>query len=345
MIIYIPWGGISSSKTMNQILLAFITGLTTGGISCLAVQGGLLASVISDSSSKVKNTSYFLVAKLFAYTILGAILGAIGSKFTFATSLQGILQIIVGLFMIATAGRLLNLHPIFRYTVIQPPTFLLRYLNKISKDSSFFAPIILGALTIFIPCGVTQAMMVLAIGTGSALYGALIMFAFVLGTSPVFFLLGLTVSSIFKNNILSKVAAITIVIIGLISINTGQILRGSVHTFQNYSRVLFSSDKNPNNQGDLAPVINGKQEAVIEAGNYGYKNNVTKLKLGVPVKLKITTKNVQSCSRSFVIPSMNINKVLPSTGTEIIEFTPNKLGTLVFSCSMGMYTGSFEVIE
>jgi len=100
--------------------------------------------------------------------------------------------------MIATAGRLLNLHPIFRYTVIQPPTFVLRYLNKISKDSSFFAPIMLGALTVLIPCGVTQAMMVLAIGTGSFFYGALIMSAFVLGTSPVFFLLGLSVSSIFK---------------------------------------------------------------------------------------------------------------------------------------------------
>jgi hypothetical protein len=29
---------------MNQIIVAFVTGLTTGGLSCLAVQGGLLAS-------------------------------------------------------------------------------------------------------------------------------------------------------------------------------------------------------------------------------------------------------------------------------------------------------------
>ena len=29
---------------MNQLIVAFITGLTTGGLSCLAVQGGLLAS-------------------------------------------------------------------------------------------------------------------------------------------------------------------------------------------------------------------------------------------------------------------------------------------------------------
>ena len=32
---------------MDQIILAFITGLTTGGLSCLAVQGGLLASCLA----------------------------------------------------------------------------------------------------------------------------------------------------------------------------------------------------------------------------------------------------------------------------------------------------------
>src|SRR5512143_3007784 len=32
---------------MNDILLAFVTGLTTGGLSCLAVQGGLLAGSIA----------------------------------------------------------------------------------------------------------------------------------------------------------------------------------------------------------------------------------------------------------------------------------------------------------
>jgi len=251
---------------MNQVFLAFIAGLTTGGISCLAVQGGLLASVLTDSNSKIKNTFLFLLSKLIAYTILGAILGTIGGRLTFSPTLQGYLQIAIGIFMIATAGRLLNLHPIFRYTVIQPPTFVLKYLNKISKDSSIFAPILLGVLTILIPCGVTQAMMILAIGTGSTLFGSLIMFAFILGTSPVFFLLGLTVSSIFKNSILSKIAAVVIIIIGLIAINTGQILKGSVHTFQNYSKVLFDSNKKVDNS---AFVMELTEEIVNRAGRTG----------------------------------------------------------------------------
>src|SRR5512136_1886236 len=34
----------SAAGSWSQIVVAFVTGLTTGGLSCLAVQGGLLAS-------------------------------------------------------------------------------------------------------------------------------------------------------------------------------------------------------------------------------------------------------------------------------------------------------------
>lgn len=65
----------------------------------------------------------------------------------------------------------------------------------------------------------------------------------------------------------------------------------------------------------------------------------------MPVKLVIKSQNVQSCARSFIIPTLKINKILPTNGAETIEFTPEELGQLSFSCGMGMYTGSFNVIE
>lgn len=327
---------------MNQYLLAFITGLTSGGISCLAVQGGLLASAIDEKSDKYKGTLYFLAAKLTAYTILGAIFGAIGNVFSFSITTQGILQILIGLFMLATAGRLLNLHPIFRYTVIQPPVFLLRKIKGLSNEKNILTPLLLGALTVLIPCGVTQAMIILAMGSGNALSGAMTMFFFTLGTSPVFFALGMTIQNIFKNNILSKIAALAIVTIGISSINNGQVLRNSPHTFQNYFRVLFS--QSTSNSGDVK-IVNGKQEVTIVATNSGYKTSTKTIKKGVPVKLTITSKNVQSCARSFIIPSLKINKILPINGNEVIEFTPTTNGMLNFSCGMGMYTGAFEIVE
>ncbi len=77
-----------------NIWIAFITGLTAGGLSCLAVQGGLLASSLAvqleqDLQQGGKNGQrshqiarpilFFLLAKLIAYTLLGFLLGLLGS--------------------------------------------------------------------------------------------------------------------------------------------------------------------------------------------------------------------------------------------------------------------------
>jgi sulfite exporter TauE/SafE len=332
---------MSRSKNMNNLWLAFLTGLTSGGISCATVQGGLLASSISKESEKYSSTTYFILSKLVAYTILGGILGSFGSSLNLSIGLQATLQILIGLFMLATAGRILNLHPIFDFTNIRPPKFIFRLIRNSKFKDSYFSSIVLGLLTVLIPCGVTQAMLILSVGSGSFLNGALIMFFFTLGTSPVFFLLGLTIEKIFKNAVLSKFAALTVVVIGLMSLNNAQALRGSPHTFQNYVKVIFN---NNSGSGDIT-IKNGYQEVTIIAQNNGYKTSTNTIKKGVPVKLTIDSQNVQSCARSFVIPSLNINKILPVNGKEVIEFTPSELGQLSFSCGMGMYTGSFTIVE
>lgn len=74
-----------------SLLVVFVIGLSAGGLSCLAVQGGLLAvAVTGDRERRQQGTPatlegdakpilWFLGAKLTAYTLLGALLGALGS--------------------------------------------------------------------------------------------------------------------------------------------------------------------------------------------------------------------------------------------------------------------------
>lgn len=204
-----------------------------------------------------------------------------------------------------------------------------------AQAKSIFTPALLGILTVLIPCGVTQAMMLYAIGTSNPLWGAGILFAFVLGTSPVFFAIGIASSELFKKKAFNYIAAAFIFVIGIISINSGQILRGSVHTLQNYYSVIVGSSR----VSTIGNVV------TIQITNRGYKSDVNTLKLGVPVKLILKTSNVTSCARAFTIPDLNYFKILPANGTETIEFTPNKLGNMTYTCSMGMYSGSFNVIE
>ena len=62
-----------------NLWLVFLTGLTTGGFTCLALQGGLLATAIAAQKSDTARgwkwtllpTFIFLLAKVAAYTLIG----------------------------------------------------------------------------------------------------------------------------------------------------------------------------------------------------------------------------------------------------------------------------------
>ena len=333
----------------------FVTGLTIGGLTCLAVQGGLLASVITASEEEEiqkginkKSTTFptlsFLITKLIAYTILGFVLGAFGGAIGINQTVQIIMQFAAGAYMVAVALNLLNVHPIFRYVIIQPPKFLTRRIRNQSKSKDVFAPALLGALTIFIPCGTTLAMEALAIGSGNAFSGAAILFVFVLGTMPLFFGIG-WITSILGDNFREKflrVAAIAILYLGLSSVNGSLTAGGSPITIQSVAEdvlIAFGGNNSARNQD-----VDITQNPEIIVTSSGYSPNYIRVKKGSEVTIKLVGKDAYSCASAFRIPSLGISKNLQPNDTQLITFIPEKTGRIPFSCSMGMYTGIIEVI-
>lgn len=343
---------------MNSIWLAFLTGLTTGGLSCLAVQGGLLASAVSarrgETNEDVAVSGFvtwhaigmFLVAKLIAYTILGFLLGWAGSLLVLSPKVLGMVQIGAGLFMLATAARIANIHPIFRYFVIEPPRWAYRLMRGASRDNSLLAPAVLGFTTVLLPCGVTQATMAIAVASANPLVGAAIMFAFVLGTSPVFFALGAAVLELLKRKIFSYAAAAVVLVFSLISMNGGLGLTGSFYTFQNmYRAAVMSPQQLAAIDGQVAGVsADGVQEITVDVLKNGYSPSARTVFMGSPVRLTLRTENIRGCTRVFTIPEHRIAATLPETGTAVVEFTPTKTGRLALSCGMGMFTDYLNVI-
>lgn len=331
---------------MNSIWLAFLTGLTTGGLSCLAVQGGLLASSVSGRTTW-KAVGIFLTAKLIAYTILGFLLGWAGSLLVLSPKALGMAQIGAGLFMLATAARLADIHPVFRYFVVTPPRWVYRMMRGVGRDGSVFAPVILGFTTVLLPCGITQATMAVAVASASPITGAAIMFAFVLGTSPVFFALGAAVLELLKRKVFSYAAAALVLVFGVVSINGGLGVMGSFYTMQNVYRAAITPIDQlayAGRQVAGGSIVNGVQNVTINVLKNGYSPSTTMLKVGVPVQLTLRTNNLQSCTRVFTIPDYRVVKTLPESGEEVVTFTPARTGRLAYSCGMGMFTGSFTVV-
>ncbi len=368
-----------------NLFVIFLTGLTTGGLSCLAMQGGLLASVIAnqkeqeheeitndkDKRKAKKKEQYlktlqkqnfsldsfdqldwlpvtmFLATKLVAHTILGFLLGMLGSAISLSLGVRLGFQIFTAIFMFATAMNLLDVHPIFRHLALQPPKFLQRLIRNKSKSQALFAPAILGLLTIFIPCGVTQAMEVLAINTGNPIQGALIMFSFVLGTSPLFALLGVATAKLSEGwyQRFTKIAAAVLVIMAIYSFNGVLIVMNSPITVNKIISPItyFFSDERFEKLSTVQ-TNNGVQQVTINVLDRGYNPNYMKVKQGVPVEMTLKSDGTYSCALAFVFREFGIKTSLRATDTQSFTFTPNKPGKYNFTCSMGMYTGTMEVI-
>lgn len=399
---------------MNDILLAFVTGLTTGGLSCLAVQGGLLAGSVAheveqnvaqapvpapaasrkkrsqaSQGNRVSETPaapaqpraarpivLFLAAKVIAYTILGFLLGWLGSMFQLTSTMRVILLAAIGVFMIGAALRMLDVHPIFRYFALEPPRFITRYIRRKSKgDASAVTPLFLGALTVLIPCGVTQAMMAVAMASGDPIVGATTMFAFTLGTTPVFFALAYLATRLGQRmeKTFMRVVAVALIVFGLVSIDSALTLGGFPYSFTNLRMAMTAPSANAteqpvatNDERPLHPapsMADGTSGAGQTAGtgadlstafgpearpntitvnvkNEGYFPQVVRAKADTALKLAMVSQETYSCARALVIPALGVDKLLPESGTVLIDIPPQPAGSkLFYSCSMGMYSG------
>lgn len=365
-----------------EFLFIFLTGLTTGGLSCLAVHGGLLASVIATSKEEeraqiLKNTkqksqpqiqqqllkhnfslksfdqldwlpvAMFLGGKLISHVAFGFLLGALGSVISLGLGMRLFFQAFTAFFLFSTAMNLLNAHPFFRFVAIQPPRFVQRMVRNTSKSKALFAPFVLGLMTVLIPCGVTQAMELLAINTGSAISGALIMFAFVLGTMPLFAIIGIATAKLSEAwyQKFNKFAAYSLILMAAYSLNGILVVSNSPVTAQKMiAPVTYFFSEERFAPSATTVVADGVQKVVIQVENRGYNPKYVKVSKGVPVELTLSSQDTYSCALAFVFKEYGISTFLESTDRQVFTFTPTKSGKFTYTCSMGMYSGVMEVI-
>lgn len=323
----------------------------------MAVQGGLLASTLAQrEEEKLKEKVVgadnalpiltFLAAKLVAYTLLGLLLGALGSVFQLSLTAKLVMQLLVVFFMVGTALNLLNVHPVFRYFVIQPPRFLTKLIRNQAKSGDIFAPAVLGAFTIFIPCGTTQAMMALAIGSGNPLFGAAILFSFILGTSPVFFILGYFATKLGEalHEKFMKVAALAILVLAVFNLNSALALSGSSFTIESVWAGIYCTVSFCGNQA-LVHDAPAATTGTIELTSDGYTPGNLTLKAGSDVTLHLVNSDGRGCIQAFTIPSLGVQEIVRTGTSKDLRFhTPDKPTQLAFMCSMGMYRGTITVI-
>ncbi len=326
--------------------ILFVIGLMTS-LHCIAMCGGINLSVcvqynsgVSNSSSatkasKLKPSLLYNLGRVIAYTVVGGIVGALGSVVSFSGTAKGIVAVISGLFMIIMGLNMLNIFPWLRKLNPRLPKFLGK---KVHSNTGSKGPLFVGLLNGLMPCGPLQAMQLYALGMGSFVTGALSMFLFSLGTVPLMFGFG-AVSSLLSRKFthkMLKVSAVLVMILGIVMMNRGLNLSGI--DFVNSVLSASTVSSNVAKLEDEVQTVTTK----LEAGSY---SPITVQK-GVPVKwnIKVEEGDLNGCNNPITIPEYNIQKEL-TIGDNFIEFTPQEEGNFVYTCWMGMISSNIKVVS
>ena len=121
----------------------------------------------------------------------------------------------------------------------------------------------------------------------------------------------------------------------LISVLVAVVLIGGAFFFSK-----GNTQKDVNVSVNNVSVVDGIQIIEIKAKG-GYQPEKSIAKAGLPTILRFNTNGTFDCSSAVRIPSMNISKSLPQSGTTDIDIGSQQIATLQGTCGMGMYP--FEI--
>lgn len=325
----------TATENMGYFAL-FVIGLLTS-VHCVAMCGGINISQCANIKytegsifSRLTPSIQYNVGRVISYTVVGFVVGAIGSVFQLSGVMSGFVAIVAGIFMIIMGLNMLNIFPWLRKFNPRLPKIFFKF-NK-NRESS--GPVFVGLLNGLMPCGPLQAMQLYALSTGSPIKGALSMFFFSLGTLPLMFGLG-AISSILTKSFTNKmmmVSGVLVAVLGVGMLNTGLSLSG-------FNTISITSENSL-----VAEVEGGEQTVVVDVSSRGYEP-VT-VKKGIPVNLvfRADEGDLNSCNFVIKIPKYGIKQKL-DYGDTIVHFTPTETGKIPYSCYMGMIRSSITVVD
>lgn len=326
---------------------AFLIGIVASLSTCLAIIGAVVLSFgakYQTNGTKFERTIkphlLFHVGRIATFFLLGGILGILGSVFSFSINFMAFLSIIIAIILIWLGLNIIGLVPSMTQAGLHLPKSIMKYWRKIENSDHHYAPIILGALTFFLPCGFTQSMQLFAMSSGSFWTGAITLTMFALGTTPVLLGIGIFSSKTQKKeNILLKL------VIGIIIILFGWYTFASALAVFGISLPSLSNTKSSTTQSTPSTQyqsVEQIQNVYMTVDYTGYTPNTIRIKNNVPVRWIIDVKQISGCTNEIIIPNLKLSKPLVP-GQNIVTFTPKKKGRLGFSCWMGMVRGTFIV--
>lgn len=334
----------------------FVAGLATS-VHCVFMCGTLVLTYAikgtEGESSLVRRLVPNLAyqgAKIVSYMAVGLALGMVGAALGLA-GVRGYVTVFAGVFMILLGLNMTGRFPLLRRLTLRPSKFLVDRLgaNRARAKAeasaggvSVVTPITFGLLTGLMPCGPLQAAQLFAAGTGTPLGGMVAMLGFGLGTAPL--MLGFGMVSGMLGDVVKRrmqvVAAVIVVVLGLVMLNRGAMILGSPVTFESI-RTAAVGGAGPDSR--FARGADGVVEISLTIRDTQYRPSTLALPAGQRIRLVVDRQEDVGCSAQLAIPQLGVLANLKPNGTTVVDVPAAKPGRYTLTCGMGMMSGTIEV--
>ena len=348
---------------MNLFLSLFAVGLVTS-IHCIFMCGGLVLTYAVKGTEEgpwyrrlVPHLAY-QGAKILSYATVALILGglvALLGRAVDITPFRNWLMVVAGVYMVLLGIGMTGKVKVLRYLTPRPPKFLVKALSSERKKAttdaaeghaSLATPISFGLLTGLMPCAPLIAAQASAMATGSPLLGAWAMVGFGLGTMPLMLVFGFA-SSLLSRQFqarLQVVAAVAVMIFGLVILNRGLMVVGSPVTFDTVRTAVVGTSVTPTaSAAQYKTAPDGVVEIPITIQNTRFIPETVSIPADRPVRLVVDRKEANACSAQLALPQLGVLANLADNAVTVVNVPATKAGTYTLTCGMGMMSGSLVV--
>lgn len=344
---------------MSLFVSMLALGLVTG-FHCVMMCGNLVLTYAMKGNEegtflqRMKPHLAYHGAKILSYTLVGAVLGALGVFIS--AQARSWVSVLAGAYMVLLGLGMTPWFPWLRKLSPRPPKFFMQMLMKIRKkavadaaegDASLLTPLAFGLMTGLMPCGPLQAAQLKAAAAGNPVLGALAMLGFGLGTMPL--MLGYGAAASYLNKKLGKimpyVAAAFIVILGFIMVNRGAMALGSPVTFNTVKSAVIGQQGVAVDESKFKKGSDGVIEipVTVDASHGGYSPSTLAVPAGKPFRLIVTRPDANVCSEQLWIPQLGVQAELKANGVTSVDVPASKAGNYQMTCQMGMLSGTLQV--
>jgi sulfite exporter TauE/SafE len=348
---------------VTLFLAMFGVGLVTS-IHCIFMCGGLVLTYAVKGTEKgpwykrlVPHLAY-QGSKIVSYAAVALMLGGLVALLGHAidiTPFRNWLMVVAGVYMVLLGIGMTGKVPILRHISPRPPKFLVDALSrnrkKASADaaeghSSLATPISFGLLTGLMPCAPLIAAQASAMATGSPALGALAMVGFGLGTAPLMLVFGFS-SSLLSRQFQAKlqvVAAVAVMVFGLVIFNRGLMVVGSPVTFDTVRTAVLGGPATTASASQFKTGADGVIEVPLTIQNSQFVPSTVSVPAGKPFRLIVDRKDSDApCSAQLAIPQKGVLANLADNAVTKVNVPAISAGTYTLTCGMGMMSGSLSV--